>query len=304
MFRRRFFALLLSVAAALSASAQHTPQTARQALIDMIRKGNLLDHLPDATRAAIEKSGSTASLSMPAFQLQAMSKNIQVFPAGSVLLTLAQPGGDKFQVNVERDDLSGDRDEMELSIHGFKNGQEQALGGITPRLALGMVLERGTWRIQQVGLNLGIKLDDPEFLKSLQRNAAQRTGNSDEISAISTVRQILDAEQAFKLQNPARGYTCSLPGLAAVAYRGTATRMLPPELGSGQVNNYSYTLSGCGSPPSPSFQVLAVPGQPGRRAFCADQTGQIKSTAADQAAACMIAGAPLSGRSSAVVAPK
>ena len=304
MFLPRPAALVLILAGtSLLASAQRAAQTPRQTLVEIIRSGDILSHLPDATQAAIEKSGSASSLSMPTWQLQAMSKSMQVFPAGSVLLTLAQPSGDKFQVNVDRDDLSGDRDQMELSIHGFRNGQEQALGGISPRLLLGMMLERGTWRIQQVGLNIALKLDDPEFLRSLQQKAAQRAGNGDEAVAISTMRQIARAERMSSAQSPARGFTCSLRDLAPVTDRRTSTPVLSPELASGQVNNYSYTLSRCGTAPSTTYQVLAVPSQPGRRAFCADQTGQLKSAPADQAATCMSAGAPVSGATHVLTRP-
>ena len=56
-------------------------------------------------------------------------------------------------------------------------------------VTLGMMLERGAWRIQQVGFNIAVKLDDPEFLKALQKSATQHAGMSDEITAMSTLRR-------------------------------------------------------------------------------------------------------------------
>jgi hypothetical protein len=283
---------------ALSTFAQPpAPQTARQALIDMIKSGDIVSHLPDATQAAIEKSGSSSSMALPLMQLQALNKNMQLFPAGSVLLSITQPTGEKFQVNVDRDDLNGDHDQMELSIHGFKNGEEQPLGGITPRLSLGMMLQRGTWRIQQVGVNIGVRLDDPEFLQSLQRSTVKRAGASDESSALLALHRMRTAEHMYRAQNPSAGYTCSLRDLASVTYPGTSTRVLNPELASGLMNNYSYTLSGCGSRPSPTFVILAVPSQPGQRAFCADQTGALNSATPETAATCMTGGNPVERRS-------
>ncbi len=278
----------------LWAQAQRASQTPRQALIQIFTTGDLLNHLPEATRAALEKSGSASSLMFPAMQLQAMSKGMQIFPAGSVLLSVTQPTGDKFQVNIDRDDFTGDHDQMELSVHTFKSGEEQPLGGITPRLTLGMMLEHGTWRIQQVGFNIGVKLDDPEFLNNLIKTASQHASLGDETTAISTVRRMIAAERFYRTAHPERGYTCSLRDL--VGARGASspnTAALDPALASGQAGSYSYTLSACGSAPAASFQLLAVPSRPGIRAFCADQTGTIKSSRVDAAADCLNSGTAL-----------
>jgi hypothetical protein len=293
MFRRAVVVTLILSGTMLLAQAQRGAQTPRQALVQILTTGDILNHLPEATRAAIEKSGSASSLMLPAMQMQAMSKGFQVFPAGSVLLSVIQPTGEKFQVNIDRDELRGDRDDMELSVHGFKNGEEQPLGGVTPRLTLGMMLERGAWRIQQVGFNIAVKLDDPEFLKALQKSGTQHPGMSDEITAMSTLRRIVAAERSYRTAHPEHGYTCSLRDL--VSGRGqmasSPAAALDPALASGQSGIYSYTLSGCGSAPSPAFQVLAVPSQAGKRAFCADQTGTLKAASTDAAAECMASGA-------------
>jgi hypothetical protein len=303
MFGRAIVVTMAMTGTLLFAQAQRAAQTPRQALIQVLTTGDILNHLPEATRAAIEKSGSTSSLMLPAMQMQAMSKGIQVFPAGAVLLSVTQPTGEKFQVNIDHENFSGDRDDMELSVHGFKDGEEKPLGGITPRLTLGMMLERGAWRIQQVGFNIAVKLDDPEFLKSLQKNATQRAGMGDELTAITTLRRMISAERSYRTAHPGHGYTCSLHDLVATRGQGSAgpSSALDPALASGQSGTYSYTLSGCGSAPSSTFQVLAVPSQPGKRAFCADQAGTLKSISAEAAAECMTAGTTIENRSSARV---
>ena len=110
MFRRAVVATLILSGTMLLAQAQRGAQTPRQALVQILTTGDILNHLPEATRAAIEKSGSASSLMLPAMQMQAMSKGFQVFPAGSVLLSVIQPTGEKFQVNIlSRSDLQDAR---------------------------------------------------------------------------------------------------------------------------------------------------------------------------------------------------
>jgi hypothetical protein len=92
----RKIAILLTVATlcASTALAQQAPapQTARQALIEMFfskTSGTLMKHMPDATRAALEKSGGLTLLqqySALANHLESQGKGVQTFETGSVLL--------------------------------------------------------------------------------------------------------------------------------------------------------------------------------------------------------------------------
>ena len=98
-----------------------TPQTARQALIEMFfskTPGTLVKHLPTATLAALEKTGSLTSLqsySTMATQLQTQGKTVQTFETGSVLLSGEDAKtADKFEITVENDALRGEQDDIEL----------------------------------------------------------------------------------------------------------------------------------------------------------------------------------------------
>lgn len=155
------FGLLLgtSLSATPSDSAQPAPQTARQALLEMFcsqTPGMFESHLPQATRAAMRKAGtnSGASLlsgfSMLTGQLNSRGQQLQTFEAGPTLVLLENPGAhSKFDIDVERDDLRGDEDEIELSFHGSKDGEPQTAGAKF-RLTLTMKQETGTWRLSDI----------------------------------------------------------------------------------------------------------------------------------------------------------
>ena len=149
------FALLLSTSlfATPSDSAQPAPQTARQALLEMFfskTPGTFESHLPQATRAALRKAGTTSGASMLSGfsmltgQLNSRGQQLQTFEAGPTLVLLENPDAhSKFEIDVERDDLRGDEDEIELSFHGSKDGETQTAGAKF-RLTLTMKQEAGS----------------------------------------------------------------------------------------------------------------------------------------------------------------
>jgi len=79
----------MAVCAVVSAGQQNSvPQTARQALLEMFfskTPGTFVKHLPDATRAALAKSGAMTTLeqySLMASQLQTQGQNVKTFKTG------------------------------------------------------------------------------------------------------------------------------------------------------------------------------------------------------------------------------
>ena len=113
-------------------AAHAAPQTARQALIEMLfskTPGTFLKHLPAATRGALEKSGALKNLeqySLIASQLQTQGKSLETFETGSVLVSTEDPKtGQRVEVIVENDALRGDEDDIELSFQTYKSGQAQ-----------------------------------------------------------------------------------------------------------------------------------------------------------------------------------
>src|SRR5579864_847233 len=123
---------------ALAAQTPPPPQTARQALIEMFfgqSADHLQKHLPDVTRRSFQKmdNGNGQSLltefSMLASQAKAAGAGFQTFDTGPTLLTLEESQGDtgeKIELTVERDDLSGDEDQIEVAVHMTRGGKEDS----------------------------------------------------------------------------------------------------------------------------------------------------------------------------------
>jgi len=115
------------------APAPPPPQSARQALLEMfLGQGpdHLKKHLPEITKKAFAKieSGATPSFLTEVegigMQARAGGGNLQTMETGPVLLVSDQPPRrEKFEVTVERDDLIGDEDEIDLSFQMSRNGK-------------------------------------------------------------------------------------------------------------------------------------------------------------------------------------
>ncbi len=118
---------------------------------------------------------------------------------------------------------------------------------------------------------------------------------ANETSAARSVRMIVAAEDAYRMQHPEVGYTCDLQALSQTASGGVI--FIDQELASGTKHAYRFTLSGCkmldGSgtesegvavPPATTtsasvnaFQVAAEPtrGVNSVYMYCSDQTGVV-----------------------------
>jgi hypothetical protein len=128
------------------------PQSARQALLETFLgqgPGHLKKHLPEITKKAFAKIESGAN---PGFltevegigmQARAGGSNLQTMETGPVLLVSDHPQTrEKFEVTVERDDLIGDEDKIDLSFQMSRNGKPEALPFL-PRLTCMMKMESG-----------------------------------------------------------------------------------------------------------------------------------------------------------------
>ena len=97
------------------------PQSARQALIEIITGGQKAfgKHLTVEVQQLLAKASpqSTAAFGMFDIRRQ-IGGETQTFETGPVLLAINQPAErEKLEVRIENDDLSGDEDTMELSLH-------------------------------------------------------------------------------------------------------------------------------------------------------------------------------------------
>jgi hypothetical protein len=119
------------------------PQSARQALLEMfLGKGesDFTKHLPEtANQALIHKGDSPETnvilkISTIGRQMTAQGEHLESFETGPNLLVSEQNNGhEKYEIAVEHDTLLGEDDEIELSVHYYKDGQLQSLP-VVPRV--------------------------------------------------------------------------------------------------------------------------------------------------------------------------
>jgi hypothetical protein len=314
-------ALMAMLIAASSAQQSTTPQTPRQALLEMFfskTPGTFVKHLPLATQAALEKSGSMTTLqqySLLANQLQAQGQTVQTFETGPMLLTEEDSKtGQKIEINVVSDKLNGDQDDIVLSFQTYKNAQAQRTPFL-PQVTFSMKQEEQVWKLNEVSVAIHVPLADPDFLKAITENvkpqAASTNTNgtfapkteapapfSDKL-VTAAMQQVFSAETNYAKNYPAVGYTCTLSDLDGFG-RGEPNEhqamLLNSGLASGRKYGFVFMLSGCGAAPATTFHLSVVPHASmaaGRKAFCADQSGMIRSSDDGNAENCFAHGTPV-----------
>jgi len=276
------------------------PQSPRQALLEMFMAtspNHLEKHLPQAAKKAfhqLQLGGDTLILSEIS-GLSAHAKaggGLEVMETGPILLTVEEPGSrEKFEVVVERDDLVGDEDEIDLSFHMYKNGQQQTLP-VLPRLSFVMKTESDVWRLKEIVFSARVPLSDPDFLKDVVKDFKEKQRSRNDAQASWSIRVIGHAEHQYRSSHPDRGVTCSLSQLAAASKEGQGIP-IDDELAAGRKSGYVFALTGCDGA---HFKVAAEPAVAGggQRAFCADESGVIKFAKDGKATTCLTSGEPLS----------
>jgi hypothetical protein len=327
---RRILFSLAAILCGAAAFAQQsgTAQTARQALIEMFfskTPGTFAKHLPIAMTTAFAKSGAMASLqsySMLASQLQAQSQKIQTFETGSVLFVGEDPKtGQKVEISVENDSLRGDQDDIDLTFRVYKNGQAQA-SPFMPQVTFSMKQEAQIWKLNEISVTIHLPLSDPEFLKALTEKmtptaqsgasgatvggtlaprfeiSAQPGGAGSNAAVVAAMRTILTAEITYARTYANAGYTCTLStldGFGGGEPNERQAMLINSGLASGKRFGYVFTLSECNGTPASTFHLTAAPNGNsfGRKAFCADQSGVVRSSEDGNSATCIASGTPV-----------
>ena len=278
----KFAALLIfSLAACSSAAAQvsqtSTPQTARQALMEMFStkgSGTFVKHLPAATLSALENAGALKALqqySMLASQFHKTGNQLETFETGPVLLANDDPKtGQRVEVIVDSDSVQGDSDNIELSFRTYKDKQLQRTP-FMPRITFCMKMESGVWKLNEILFSVRVPLADPDFLKSITDGIKSRTaamtqtqlqGSPSTITfggdstVVASMRSILTAEKTYNSTYASVGYTCTLSdldGFGGGEPNEHQAMLIASGLASGKKQGYLFTLSGCGGTPAGSF---------------------------------------------------
>lgn len=289
--------IVFCAAILLAQATPPPPQTARQALIEMFfgdKADHLEKHLPDVTRRSFKKldTGNGQSLltqfSMLAAQVKAGGAAVQTFDTGPTIVKVEDPrgeGNDQAEITVERDDLSGDEDQIELAFHMSRNGKEQTLPFV-PRFTFLMKMEADVWRLNEIDVSVRLPLADPDFLKNLEDR--QRAQN--EQMNISAIRSVNAAETGYKAANGA--YACDLATLAKPAKQASGTNrqyLWDTQLASGKKNGYLFVISGCDGS---HYKIVGEPAtaDSGQRAFCSDESGTLRASSDGKATTCLSSG--------------
>jgi type IV pilus assembly protein PilA len=122
---------------------------------------------------------------------------------------------------------------------------------------------------------------------------------TNETSAVNTIKSIYEAELIYSSTYPSKGYTCNLSDLgpppAGQPQGPTGARLLPADITDTKARDgYTFTLQGCVIVPNGTrvvnYQVIAtpeVPGTTGNRAFCSDADGTVHNDPSGNAQACL-----------------
>jgi hypothetical protein len=291
------------------------PQTAREALVEMVTGGEkgLMKHLTAEVQELLNKPENKPSANMlmtfSGMQAQA-GAGMQTFPTGSALLTINEPTQHtKFEVHVDNDDLNGDQDTLQLSLHSLQDGQEKQdeFGYMSSRITVVMKKQQNVWRLSNIGVGMEFPLGDAEFLKKMfsMGHEGKATGvgvvmptphtefvlKPEKPAAFDpsgTVSMLGFAERTFASQHPEVGFTCSLSDLTEAG----KSFGLDSQLASGSYMGYKWSVSGCEGKPAGSFQIIAEPIAQGRgaKAACVDATANLRVMDDGRGSACLALG--------------
>jgi hypothetical protein len=305
---RRICLVLLFVAVAGSivlpaqtpTSTPPPPQSARQALIEMFMgkgESDFAKHLPEAARQTLIHKGETPEtsvvlrISMIGRQMAAQGEHLETFDSGpTILLNQQKDGHEKIEVAVEHDSLLGEDDEIELSVHYYKDGQLQPLP-VVPRLIFTLRQEKEIWRLTEVTVAAHVPLTDPDYLRGLRKEQNE----ANESAAQMRVTMIAAAETGYAARHPDSGYTCALSTLfardpASAPQEGGV--YFDPGQGNEEWNGYRFALAGCDGVPALKYHLTAAPVDPDAsvKTFCSDESGTPKFVTTGKSTSCFSRG--------------
>jgi hypothetical protein len=294
----------LSTISSLAQTQAPPPQTARQALIEMFLSKNpdaFTKHLPAvASKALIHKGDDTSTsivqrISTLGQQLSAQG-HVETFDVGpNLLLSEHDEGKDKIktEVTVEGDNVMGESEEIEVSIHVYRDGELEFLP-VIPRLIFSMTQEKEIWKLTEVVLAAHVPLTDPDYLKGVRKEQDQMNENM----ASARVSVIASTETQYASAHPDRGYSCNMSelfgnisGVGPSERAGYNSIPLPADDSGG----YHFSITGCSGSPVSKFQVLAVPTESdsGMKTFCSDESGAVRFEINSKGASCLSHGQPV-----------
>jgi hypothetical protein len=228
-------------------------------------------------------------------QMVAQGEQIETFDVGPNLLVSVQNGGQgRVEVAVEPDSLIGEEDEIELSVHVYKDGQPESLP-VVPRLIFTLKQEKEIWRLSEITLAAHIPLTDPDYLQGLRKE--QDAANESAAQMRSTV--LTAAETSYATKHPNLGYPCTFSNLFTrdpagdvAGETGESEGYFDPRQNIEEANGYRFALTGCDGNPASKYRLTAAPidSDSGVKTFCSDESGTLRFVTGGKSSTCFSRG--------------
>ena len=308
-FRAICIFLLLLAGIGYGEERNNAAQSPRQAVVEMFSgsEAQFKQHLTLEMQARLQEL-TKSSGAVPFFSNPQPSDpdHFQAFDLGPILFSFNHPEQhERYEVQIENEEARGDDDIMSLSLHLIRNGMEQEIP-MAVRFVPNMKRQEGTWRLNAVTLSATLPVGDPRILdKSLWpllfASAGDKPGSASaavsddrpKLSALRAVRMIGLAENIYAQNHPGIGYTCRIADLVNVGKgldEDGVYRFMDAEFAGGIYNGYRFTLTGCERKPARSFRVVAEPVAGKGRAYCSDNTDNLRASDDGRGVTCLISG--------------
>ena len=320
MFHPRFRLAIccLFVFAGIASGQRGTrDQSPRQALIEMLSGGEapFKKHLTLEMQSKLQNlmKGSHDNAPNPFLALTGAKSSgvngFQSFDIGPILFAFSNPDEhERYEVDIDSDEQRGEEDTMGLSLHLVRNGVEREIP-VGLKILAKLKRQAGIWRLTAVNLNASLPVGDPRMLEKSwwEPTLAALAGTSDETAAASAVviderpkmnplravRMIGMAENLYAQMHPGAGYTCNLSNLVNIGKGMDEEGMykfMDAEFAGGLYNGYKFTLTGCERAPAKMFRVVAEPVAGRGKAYCSDNTNNLRTADDGRGSTCLVAG--------------
>lgn len=289
-------------------------QSPRKAILEMFSGGEdaLKKHLTLEVQEKIKEllknstPGTVDPVQAVSMAKAAGGENLESFDAGPILFSYNNPQQhERLELRIDSDDLRGDQDDMQLSLHAFRAGVEEDLP-VSLHLLLAWKQQQNIWRLNTVTMSASVPVGDPRvFDKSRWTPAIGPMGSNSaapdspaaneqaRMTPARAVRLIALAENIYAKKHPETGFTCFISELVDVGKgldNGETYRFMDPEFAQGVYNGYRYSISGCAGNPVKSFKIMAEPLSGAGRAYCTDTTRDLRASDDGNGAHCLASG--------------
>src|SRR5260370_31851707 len=179
-----FVVWLLSFAAPAQQPGPGPQETTRHALIEIVSGGGkgFMKNLRVEVLESLKKPGNTQTSAMLkglGMDASFAGKGLQAFETGPILFTFNEPAEHKtLEVHVENDDLNGEEDDLELSLHSFQDGQEQVeeWQAFASLFTVSMKRQANIWRLNKITVRAEFPIGDVTFIDTLFKKTTGEGG--------------------------------------------------------------------------------------------------------------------------------